>query len=420
MERKETPSIHALARLLYWASLLLLLVGAWLLIDPLRRKPGETAQIYITLGAFELYGWLLLGLGRWQIRHHLTSDAARGGVLAAVLTGLGFLALNEMHMNHPALAQALTGGLVVLALAKLALGPRWLGLTMPWPLRLACVAWLAVLAGPPILVSGALEREAYRHALGYLSFAAVGLVAGGHLLGLAWQVRQGWGPLEGRFRQWWAPWMPVAALALMGILQQPAVMRAGVVDWAGWYLSPALLAGGVWLLGLSLARGRERGPAAILLGVVILACLLMTEMDAPGELPASWQTGAWRLLTRPLLLDGLWLMALLVGAAWAAKRLYLLAAAAVPAVGFVGVQGVRGLASTRHGPALTMLLGAFALLGGGAALQWYTIRHPRNPAKPLPPPPPRQPQPPVELQQVSAESDPPNAERHSTGPASQE
>ena len=48
-------TIDHFARLFYWVSLMLLLVGAWMLIDPLNRQPSETAHIYVTVGAFEVY-----------------------------------------------------------------------------------------------------------------------------------------------------------------------------------------------------------------------------------------------------------------------------------------------------------------------------------------------------------------------------
>ena len=67
---KESHGVmpHQLARVSYWLSLLLLVAGMYVLIDPLHRQRRETVHVYITLGAFELYIWLLLCLGRWQRR----------------------------------------------------------------------------------------------------------------------------------------------------------------------------------------------------------------------------------------------------------------------------------------------------------------------------------------------------------------
>ena len=71
MEQKIKKSgvvTHQLARFLYWCSLLLLLAGMWVLIDPFHRKVGQTLHVYITLAAFELYIWLLLILAGWQVQ----------------------------------------------------------------------------------------------------------------------------------------------------------------------------------------------------------------------------------------------------------------------------------------------------------------------------------------------------------------
>ena len=50
---------NVFARMFYWLSMLLLLAGAWVLIDPFERQRGETGHIFLTLAAFEVYIWLL-------------------------------------------------------------------------------------------------------------------------------------------------------------------------------------------------------------------------------------------------------------------------------------------------------------------------------------------------------------------------
>ena len=68
MERSKRAPANQVARILYLLSLLLLLAGAGLMINPHGRRTGEIVQVFITLAAFELYAWALLGLLCWHTR----------------------------------------------------------------------------------------------------------------------------------------------------------------------------------------------------------------------------------------------------------------------------------------------------------------------------------------------------------------
>ena len=126
-------NLRGLARMFYWLSMLLLLVGGGILIDPSHRQTGITIHIYITLAAFELYTWLLMLLARWQAGRGMASDVARSGIFAMVLQGLMFVAVNDLH--QAAVNQGLAAMVVValLVAAKLPLASRWLGFALPRP-----------------------------------------------------------------------------------------------------------------------------------------------------------------------------------------------------------------------------------------------------------------------------------------------
>ena len=58
----------------------MLVGGIWVLVDPFHRVGGRTVHLYMTLGAFEAYIWMLLVLGRWQMRKGLAAPAGAGTV----------------------------------------------------------------------------------------------------------------------------------------------------------------------------------------------------------------------------------------------------------------------------------------------------------------------------------------------------
>ena len=123
--RRGNP-LDQLTGLIYWVSLILLLSGMWILIDPYQRDTGQRGHVYITLVAFEIYVWLLLLLARWQCRHLFISFSVRSAIFAVVLVGVMFIAMNELHMAKNGEAYFLSPLLVLLSVAKLYAAGRWL------------------------------------------------------------------------------------------------------------------------------------------------------------------------------------------------------------------------------------------------------------------------------------------------------
>jgi len=385
---------HRLARILYWASLVMLLAGTWVLVDPLTRRPGERPQIYITLVAYEGYLWLLLLLGRWQVGKALLKDAARSGVFAAVLLGLEFMTVNELLMVSTAQGIAGAAMVLVLAGAKLTLGPRWLGMRLPLPLRGAALAWLAALAAPGVVLRPLMpDHPQQAHAAAFaLSWAAALLVAG-HLPLVFWQTRRGFISTYGALDRWWGPWVLVAILAGMALLQLPAAMWSLFVGWAWWYFSPAVLAGGAVIVVLGHASGRfARESWTILLACAVLAAAAWRD-PAPSYLPAGPE-GLLGGLWHPYYPGAVLGCGLLAVGGLVLKRWLVVAVAAAAPAAFVLAGGVRFLLTWPSGKGVALLLGAFALLGGGAWLQWWQVRERKRLEGPTPdgasPPPPAQ------------------------------
>ena len=377
----SNETAHTFARVFYWVSVLLLLAGAYVLIDPFRRQPGETVHLYITFGAFELYMWLLLLLGRWQARAGLTRDAARSGILTAALTGMLFMSINEMHEANWTVGLWATWIAAVLALAKLPMARRWLGLRLPLPFQAACGIWVLMLAAPPAVIRALLPDYTAQHVAAYLACWLVAAIIGLHLLLVAWQHRRGATDGDGPMQAWWAPWATTGILAALAVTQLLVSMWGQFIDWRAWYFSPIAVATGVVLVGLALSR-RQRVPEAIVALVVAMiwtgACWQIARADPslPEKLPQAWRAGAAAYLVHPALPSGVLLTALLVLAAASVRNIWLLVSSAGPAALAGLAKGVKLLLLWRHGKGVAMLIGAFVLLGAGAMVQWLRTRRP--------------------------------------------
>ena len=370
---------HDIARLLYWISLALLLAGAWILINPYGRTTGETAQVYIAAIAFELYVWGLLAVGRWQARRGLAGDAARSGIFAAVLVGLLFMVVNELHMAAPQQAIWVAAAAAVLALVKLPIAARWLGFPLPAPLLAACAAWVFALAVPAAVIGrlagdvAAPSAEA-RHVASYLACWFVALLVAGHLLLVAWQASRGW-QSDGRpLGHWGAPWILSGILGALAVLQLFAMNQAYFVHWAQWYFSPIWLGVGAVAVSLSHARGRRRRLAWFVMVLAVAHASLVWPEAAPSDLPATWRSGIGAYIVHPIIPSGVFVSLLLALTGLLLRRAWwFVLASAAPGIAAC-TKAVQALLRLRHGKGLSLLAGAFVLLGAAAGLQWWRER----------------------------------------------
>ena len=373
-------TINHFARLFYWASLILLLAGAWSLIDPLHRRPGRTLHIYVTLGAFELYMWLLLVLAGWQRSKGLIADASRSGIFAAVLSGLLFVAINEMHMAAPFEGRWISLAAVVLTVLRLLAARKFVGLSLPWPHFAACCAWIAAMALPPAIIRSVIPDsttdpdKTSQNALGLLACWFAALIAAGHLGLVAWQRRRGWRSGDGPWGRWWTPWVVVAIVGAAAIVQLVSTLWGMYVDWAYWYLSPIGLAVGMVAVALSHARGQYRAATWMLLGSMVVFALAAVQDPAPCELPLSWIDGPARYLVHPIYSNGALISVLLAATAWAAHSPWMIPMALLAPTGLGLTKTLQAALKWRYGKEGAMLLGALMLLCVGALVQWWGTR----------------------------------------------
>ncbi len=358
---------HKFARALYWCSLGLLLAGMWVLIDPFHRSTGSRSHIYITLGAFELYIWLLLILARWHEKKVWLSDTVRSGLFAAVLSGLLFLTLNELYLASAGEAWWVTMVIVVLTVVKLIVAERWLGFSVPVPLLVFCLLWIAVLAIPAPLIHYFRDNKSFQLGLAYVICWLVAFLVAGHLWLVRWQIRRTFYFDSRLLGMWYVPWLLLALLAAMALGQLYSVMWGLFVDWAQWYFSPIFLAAGFVVVALSIGTVSLRRYAWALFGLTILHALAAAHSQLPDDFPTGWFA---EYFVNPYYTGGVFIILLLAGGAMLLERWWLLAPAlAIPAS--VGTfQSVQIIWNCRHGKGLTLLLAAFILLAVGVTLQW--------------------------------------------------
>jgi len=369
----KTEIVHQFAGFLYWVSMLLLLAGMWALISPFHRQVGLTGHIYITLGAFEVYIWLLLILGRWQLKMDLVKDAGRSGIFALVLSGFMFHVLNELYMaaaGQGYVAAVCAAGLTVM---RMAAAKRWLGLHLPRRLMAAWVGWVVLMTLPPMILRLASAQKDHQYLAAYIICWAMAFYVAGHILLVAWQKRQGWLSGAGQFGQWWIGWMVSAILGGLAAAQLYAVMRSMFVDGGQWYFIPIYLAAGVVTLCLCDARGRHYA-GGIMVSVLAIIHALVFIMGHDTLLMQTPQLLAGGFAARPLYMNALF-AALLLGWAWIVLRqTWQLLLAVIGPAGYTGFQITLAVMKWRYGKGVALLLGAFAALGAAALLQWWYER----------------------------------------------
>jgi len=356
--------------------LLLLLVGAWLLIQPFTRRPGETIQVYITVIAYEVYIWLLLLLGRWQVRKGLASDAARSGIFALVLIGLAFIALNELYYLSKPQGLIAVGLFSLLSILKLFVGPRMFGVSLPRPFIASGVAWIAALAVPAAVIAMLPVDSSARHCVGYLSFWCVAILLALHIPLVRWHVRHSkTDPNKSFLERWQMPWVVVGVLALLAVAQLYSTMWGLYVGVDFWYYGPVFLAGTALLIALAEARHFHQIAVWWFLVLTIINILIRWGADVPSELPASWREGVMSYFVHPIYPNLVWFCLLFVLMAVSLRRLFMLVFASVPILGSGAVIGCRVMMKWKYGRGMAVLLGAFVVLMLGVLAQWYQVRY---------------------------------------------
>lgn len=373
--------------------MLLLVWGGRTLIDPSNRHSGEVGHVYITVIAFEAYIWLLLMVARWQASRGLARDVARFGLFAIFLQGAVFMAVNELHMAAQGQGLVVTAVVIALAIAKLMLGTKWMGISLPAPLAISCVTWIVAMAVPGVILRAYgidfstnpfTINYGAQHATAFIACWVLAVLVGLHVPLVAWQRKRGFG-MGSLLQRWWVGWLISLALLAMAVAQLYTAMWGLWVDWSQWYFSPVYIAIAVVAVALSIAAGRGRALAWGAMGLAGLHFIITYSGIRPEHLFAGWKGGAANYVLHPLYPNGAFFCVMFAASAYFLRyRLFwlvaavlpvtlgaykLLAAMAVPVS--TGTQGVvDSIRDSKYGKGVALLLGAFVLLGAGVALQW--------------------------------------------------
>ncbi len=370
--------LHKLARFFYWCSLLLLLAGMWVLIDPFHRKTGATSHIYITLISFELYMWLLLVLGRWQLRHELISDAARVGLFTLALIGFEFFALNELYMAAGTVAYFITLAAMVSTGFKFFAAIRWLGIALPAPLGMMSAAWVLLLAMPAPLLKGLESSKSVQHLAAYGFCWVLAVFAGAHLPLVAWQKKAGLKKRDLPFGQWYVPWIILSALGFLAVVQIYSAMDGLFVGWNQNYFSPLGFAVAVVAITLWHVAGRKPINAWIFLAIAAAHLLIFHHTPLPKGFPQYW-SDTIHLGADPLISNGIFVTLLFAMDWWLFRVAWMVPLAGMFPTGFAITRGFQFMLHKQQGRGIALVLASFLLLAAGAALQWMQInRKPEN------------------------------------------
>ncbi len=381
-EKTQMQPVHRLAALLYMLSVGLLLGGIWILIDPFDRHTGQRAHVYITLIAMELYIWLLLLLGRWQRLRGLRTFMARSGLVALGLTGIQFMALNELHMARANEAYLLSPLFTGLAVTRLFAARRWLRLFIPTPMIAYAIVWIVLLALPANIYRSFAPDDRAQHLAGWLSCWAVSGFIAAHLFLVLRQHRIGWPPTAV------GGWLVVAGLAFLATIQLYTTMWGMYIRWAQWYFSPVYLSAGVMLVCAATSARLFRPQAWLLLALAILFTACVRTDPIPADMPTNFPGGLERFLLHPYHPAALFTSFLLFACGMTLRQVPLAATGLLGPITWGGAEGTRAMLYYSIGKGLACVLGAFVLLAFGAILQWWQeSQPPADPTSPVEEPP---------------------------------
>ncbi|MBN1765399.1 MAG: hypothetical protein JW860_09100, partial [Sedimentisphaerales bacterium] len=297
---------HRLARILYWISIILLLCGMRVLINPFNRRPGEIPHIYFTLITFEIYMWLLLLLGRWQKRNGLITDMVRSGLFTLLLIGFWYIVYNELILASSTIAYIFLPLTLVLAVIKLPVAGRWLDLHLPRPIFIYACLWLVMLALPTPVIFSFSPNHSGENIAAYLVCWLVALFIGAHIPLVAWQIRRGRVNGPGPLGRWWTPWLVLAALAVQTIWQLYSALWL-LAQWEPWYLTPVYLALAVVALCLAEGTGKHLVPAGLLMAAAVTHAAIFYHVPVPKDVAAAWTSEVVHAVSDPNALSDSWM-----------------------------------------------------------------------------------------------------------------
>ena len=350
---------------LYWLSIACLLWGVWLLIDPFGRETGQRQHVYITLISLESYIVAMLVLARWQRRHNLAGFVIRSGLYVLALTGVIFMALNELHNARALEAYVLSPLFVAFSILHLWVGRRWLRLQISNTVLVLAGVWIVMLALPAHVLRLLMDEFAAQHVAGWLFCWLVALFVALHLI-LVLPANRRVAP--NRFLE---NWLILLVPAVLVTIQLYTSMWSMDVEWAQWYFSPIYLALAILLVFLSKIYRLLQTEAWILMTFTAGLTLGLAQDALPRAFPQDAFGPVGTMVLHPGYLAGTFSSGLLLLGGYCLSHLGYYLAGIIAPVSWGAIQFGKFLIELRSGRGILLVLSAFALLGLGAALQWW-------------------------------------------------
>ena len=389
------PMAHQLANIIYWASIILLLIGAREIISPGTRKPGDTIQIFITLISFEVYMWMLIILNRWHYQKKLLTDSVRSIIFTLALSGFFYMNLNELYLINGQLGLIVSCGAFVTCLLRMKFMFETVNLKIPRYQQAYILGWLVLISIPAPIFKMMSDEARHLNSLLYCWVLTIYLTS--HIYAIKYQNESGYQEnKKNPFRNWQAPWAVLATMFVFSVAQCASVIYV-FADYSYWYFTPIFMTMSVLAVVMAHTSKRGIGYAWVLLGAVLF---FMVSSAAGPLLPKSFPVcsgarsdalvityhsyGFDNLLNPflPAILYGSFVFALsaVVLAAW-----WMMFAAAVAPSILTSMWTINYVSKCRNGKGFAMLLGAFILLGGGIVIQWAQEKfHGKNNSNPYP------------------------------------
>ncbi len=381
----QKPIAHQIANIFYWVSVIVLLIGMRMIIDPNHRKIGETSHVFITLITFELYMWLLVVLGRWHKTRNLSSDLVRTTSFTMILCGFLFIALNEMYLAASTSAYLLSLLAFFSTLLKIWVMIKIIELRLSVLIWLFLAGWISILALPAPVMYLMSDESRYRAALGLCWLIALFLA--GHFILVRKQLFMGLTvSSKNWFQSWYSQWLMLAILLLCSILQAFSVSYV-FSDWAYWYFSPIFMTAGVLVICLTFRIRSVNILGWLMLAGAVFYMFISASDPLPQGFPQnisgihSGDNGLNSILRMGILWnEKFWLHPIYPVISWS-SLMFLLAAITVsmwwmmllagigPFAG-IALKAIKIVSASKNGKGFGLLILAFVLLGGGVLLQW--------------------------------------------------
>ena len=228
--------------IVYWCSMIFLLIGMQITINPYGKNIGEVKHILITFILFELYMWLLLRLGKWQHENGYINNNYRTIIFTFILTVSLIVALNELYLVSPIIATFCSIFTFGSAVMKARYASTVYKFRFSKNANLFLAGHLAILVFTPTILNLIVTTTRDEHLLGYLLSLMIAVWFGAHLLLIYEQVSAG-DPLmalKSRLQQK-ITWLAVAIFSLFVVVQLYATMWSLDIKWAPFYITPIIL-----------------------------------------------------------------------------------------------------------------------------------------------------------------------------------